>query len=90
MPASQAGRRGFDPRPPLQFEIRNWKIETRAARGITPADYKPFGWEEDESGAFHDPKFLQPYEERGEPVQVGEGGQRTVRLKLIPAPSGRP
>jgi protocatechuate 3,4-dioxygenase beta subunit len=59
-------------------------------RGITPGDYKVFAWEEVESGAYHDPEFLKPYEERGEPVRVGEGGRQTIQLKLIPAESGRP
>jgi hypothetical protein len=49
-----------------------------------------FAWEEIESGAYHDPEFLKPYEERGEAVKVAEGGQQVVRLTLIPSEKSRP
>jgi hypothetical protein len=59
-------------------------------RGLTPGDYKLFAWEEVESGAYHDPEFLKPYEEQSEAVHVGEGGRETIQLRLIPAGSSKP
>ncbi len=56
-------------------------------RGIPPGDYKLFAWEEIERGAYRDPAFLRPYEDRGESVQVREGDQLSVQLQLIPADS---
>jgi hypothetical protein len=41
-------------------------------RGIAPGDYKLFSWEEVEDGAWEDPDFLKPFEERGEKVSLQE------------------
>ena len=35
-------------------------------RGIVPGDYKLFSWEEAEDGAWEDPDFLKPFEDKGE------------------------
>jgi hypothetical protein len=57
-------------------------------RGIPPGDYKLFAWEEIERGAYRDPAFLRRFEDRGESVEVEEGGRLSVRLKIIPSESG--
>jgi hypothetical protein len=52
-------------------------------RGIAPGDYKLFSWEEVESGAWEDPEFLKPFEEKGEAVTLKEGDQKTINLTAI-------
>ncbi len=52
-------------------------------RGIPPGEYRLFAWEEVELGAYQDPDFLRPYEERGKPVQVEEGSRINFQLELI-------
>ena len=54
-------------------------------RGIAPADYKLFAWEEIEAGAYQDADFLQQYEDRGESLRVVDAGRYSIQLKLIPA-----
>ena len=52
-------------------------------RGIAPGDYKLFSWEEAESGAWEDPEFLKPFEEKGEKITLQEGDQKTMNLTAI-------
>ncbi len=52
-------------------------------RGIVPGDYKLFSWEEAESGAWEDPEFLKPFEEKGEKILLQEGDQKTLNLVTI-------
>jgi hypothetical protein len=52
-------------------------------RGIPPGEYKLFSWEEVELGAWEDPDFLQPFEEKGERVALQEGDQKAVNLVTI-------
>jgi len=52
-------------------------------RGIAPGDYKLFSWEEVESGAWEDPEFLSPFEEKGEKISLQEGDQKTLNLTAI-------
>jgi hypothetical protein len=59
-------------------------------RGIPPGNYTAFAWEKIEEGAYEDPEFLKAFEKTGEPVEVGENGQKTLQLKLIPATSDQP
>lgn len=54
-------------------------------RGITPGEYKLFAWEKVEGGAYQDPEFLRPYEERGHKVRLEEGTRLSVGLELIPS-----
>jgi protocatechuate 3,4-dioxygenase beta subunit len=90
------GRVVLVPDPPRRGQLHLYEETTTdqygqfILRGITPGDYKVFAWEEVESGAYHDPEFLKPYEERGEAVKVAEGGQQVVRLTLIPSEKSRP
>ncbi len=53
-------------------------------KGLKPGDYQVIAWEDIPSGAYLDPLFLKPFEGRGESVKVGESGQATVQLKVIP------
>ena len=36
-------------------------------------------------GAYMDPDFMKPIEEKGEAVSLQEGEQRTLTVKVIPA-----
>jgi hypothetical protein len=52
-------------------------------RGIAPGDYKLFSWEEAESGAWEDPEFLKPFEEKGEKISLQENDQKALNLTAI-------
>jgi hypothetical protein len=52
-------------------------------RGIAPGEYKLFSWDEVERGAWQDPDFLQPFEDKGQKVRLELGGREVVELKLI-------
>jgi hypothetical protein len=56
-------------------------------RGISPGEYKLFSWEEVELGAWEDPEFLKPFEEKGEKVALQEGDQKALNLATIRAKS---
>ena len=45
--------------------------------------YKVYAWEDIESSAHWDVDFIRPFESRGEPIQVDQGGNATVPLKRI-------
>jgi hypothetical protein len=53
--------------------------------GLTPGEYKAYAWEDIEIGAYMDPDFMKPIEEKGEAVSLQEGEQKTLTLKVIPA-----
>ena len=52
-------------------------------RGIPPGAYKIFCWEEVEDGAWEDPDFLRPFEDRGQKVSVEESDTKTVDVVAI-------
>jgi len=52
-------------------------------RGIPPGNYKLFSWDQVENGAWQDPEFLKPFEEKGAEVKLQEGDQKTVNLTAI-------
>ena len=54
-------------------------------RGIPPGDYKLFSWDEVEQGAWEDPDFLKPFEEKGvgEKITVQEGDAKSVNIVTI-------
>jgi hypothetical protein len=56
-----------------------------ALRGIAPGDYTLFSWDEVEEGAWQDPEFLKPFEEKTEKVSVQEGDTKSVNLITIKA-----
>ena len=53
-------------------------------RGITPGDYKLFGWEAPEQFAYFDSDFVQRFESQAKPVHITESGKLTVEVNLIP------
>jgi hypothetical protein len=53
--------------------------------GLTPGDYKAYAWEDVEMGAYMDPEFMKPFEDKGEAVSLQEGEQKALTLKVIPA-----
>lgn len=53
-------------------------------QGVPPGNYKIFAWEDIPDGAWQDEETLRAYEGRGKAVRVGEGGQSTVDLVVIP------
>jgi hypothetical protein len=54
-------------------------------RGVVPGDYKLFSWDEVEQGAWEDPDFLKPLEEKGlgEKMTIQEGEVKSVNLVAI-------
>jgi hypothetical protein len=52
-------------------------------RGISPGDYKLFSWDQVENGAWQDPEFLKPFEEKGKEVKLQEGDSKSVNLAAI-------
>ncbi|MGD0496921.1 MAG: carboxypeptidase regulatory-like domain-containing protein [Bryobacteraceae bacterium] len=54
-------------------------------KSLPPGQYKVFAWEDVESGAWMDPDFIKPLEDKGEAVTLAESGQESVQVKLIPA-----
>ena len=51
--------------------------------GVPPGDYKLFAWEDVDSGAWQDPDFLRPVEERGRLIQISPGGSANAGLRVI-------
>jgi protocatechuate 3,4-dioxygenase beta subunit len=51
--------------------------------GITPGDYLLLSWDEVEDGAWEDPDFLKPFEQKAEKVSVQEGDTKTENLISI-------
>jgi hypothetical protein len=58
-------------------------------RGIAPGDYKLFSWDEVEEGAWEDPEFLKPFEEKrlGQKVSVQDGDAKSIKIVTINAAS---
>ncbi len=50
---------------------------------VPPGDYKLFAWDSVEPGAYQDPEFLRPFEDRGQTVRITESGQSTAEIKVI-------
>lgn len=51
---------------------------------IAPGDYKVFAWESVANAAWMNAEFLEPYESRGQAVNVGATSTANIELKLIP------
>lgn len=58
--------------------------------GVPPGDYQLFAWETVENGAYLDPDFLRPYEERGKRVRIDEGSKLNVEVELVSAGDHQP
>ena len=52
-------------------------------RGIAPGDYKLFSWVEVERGAWEDPEFLGPFEEKGQRITLQDGDHSNVKVTAI-------
>jgi hypothetical protein len=53
-------------------------------KSVIPGEYKVYAWEGVEASAWLDRDFMQPLEDKGEPVTVGENARATVQVNLIP------
>jgi protocatechuate 3,4-dioxygenase beta subunit len=52
---------------------------------ISPGEYKVFAWEQiEEDGAYMDPEFIKPLEDKGQAVTIREGDKREIQLNVIP------
>ncbi len=56
-------------------------------KNVAPGEYKLYAWEDVEFGAYMDPDFVKPVEDRGASVSMRSNGKESVQLKLIPADS---
>ncbi|HYW45228.1 MAG TPA: carboxypeptidase-like regulatory domain-containing protein [Bryobacteraceae bacterium] len=54
-------------------------------RSLVPGEYKVFAFEDVEPGAWFDPDFLKPLEDKGQAVTIRESGRESVQVTLIPA-----
>jgi hypothetical protein len=52
-------------------------------RGIVPAEYNVFAWEDIESGAADDDEFRKPFDSKGIKVKLSEGSKDNVQLTVI-------
>lgn len=81
------------PEPKLRDRDDAYKVSTAdqygsfSLKNIEPGEYKLFAWEEVDYGAYMDPEFLKPLEDRSQSVTIQEGSRETVQLSTIPADS---
>ena len=54
-----------------------------AFQGLDPGAYRVYAWQDVESGAWMDPEFLAPFENRGEPLTIREDGREELKVKLV-------
>jgi protocatechuate 3,4-dioxygenase beta subunit len=52
---------------------------------VPPGDYKLFAWDSVEPGAYSDPAFLDPFEDKGRKITVGDKSQQSVDLTVLQA-----
>jgi len=52
-------------------------------RGIVPAEYNVFAWEDIEAGAADDEEFRKPFDSKGTKVKLSEGSKDNVTLTVI-------
>lgn len=52
-------------------------------KSIKPGKYKLFAWDDVQGGQYEDPDFIKPFEDKGEAVELDEGGKSSKDLKLI-------
>jgi len=77
--------------PALPYRGRSdlFKTGTTDASGhfhipaIAPGDYRVFAWENAERFAWQNPKFLEPYEARGQSVHFGQGKKENIEVIAI-------
>jgi len=54
-------------------------------RDVQPGDYRVFAWEDMEAGAYMDPDYVKPVENKGEALTLRESDKKSLQLTLIPA-----
>ena len=59
-------------------------------RGIRPADYSLFAWENVDGEAFYNPDFLKAYEGQGSALRVDEGERKSLQVDVIPTTEEQP
>jgi 5-hydroxyisourate hydrolase-like protein (transthyretin family) len=59
-------------------------------KNVVPGEYKVYAWEDVESGAWMDPEFMKPLEDKGEAIKLEESGQANVQATIIPAEKETP
>ena len=52
-------------------------------RGLAAGSYTAFAWEEIEEGAWRDPDFVHAYDSQGRSVQIRDGDDQTIQLRVI-------
>lgn len=58
---------------------------TFAVRSLAPGNYKVFAWQTVANGAYYNPRFLEKYEDRGQPVNLDSRATVNKSLVAIPA-----
>jgi hypothetical protein len=53
-------------------------------QNVPPGEYKVFAWDDVETGAWLNPRFMQLHEDRGQPLSLGEGATITAEVSVIP------
>ena len=53
--------------------------------GVPPGAYKLFAWEDVESGAWLDPDFMKPFDDKSQSITIYADGQETADITAIPA-----
>jgi Carboxypeptidase regulatory-like domain len=56
-----------------------------AIRSLAPGNYKVFAWQNVTNGAYYNPRFLEKYEDRGQPVNLDS--RATVKSALVAIPA---
>ena len=56
-----------------------------ALKNVDPGEYRLFAWEDLEYGAYMDPDFVKPVEDRGQSVSLRESSRESVQLSVIPS-----
>jgi hypothetical protein len=54
-----------------------------AFANVPPGDYKVFAWEEVQTGAWHDPVFMEKHEDRGRLVHIEKAGAMTENVQIV-------
>ena len=80
VPSAARRRRGDLYKYVLTDDLGHFQIT-----GVAPGDYKLFGFERVEEGAWQDPEFIRLFEDRGKAVHIEESGRVTTEVQLIEA-----
>ena len=78
----RAGRKAY------YFDAAVGQDGTFHMKSVPPGEYKLFAWEDVESGAWMDPDFMKPLDDRGYALTVHADGQEGADLTAIPVDAG--